>query len=98
MVPTLPSLLSPLLGAHEKQLKKWLKPYAGRQLIWFDHMFHRFTKFESPEDQAAFDARFRDGLRPAPELQAVVDSVVASLGAFNCLQLTAYDISKNGDN
>ncbi|KAL1520751.1 hypothetical protein AB1Y20_022317 [Prymnesium parvum] len=87
-------------GAHEKQLKKWLKPYAERQVIWFEHMYHRFTKFDDAAEQAAFELRFRQGLRPAPELQDIVESVVAKLregeGNFNCLQVASEDVSKNG--
>lgn len=69
-------------------------------MIWFEHMFHRFTKFDDAAEQAAFELRFRQGLRPAPELQDIVESVVAKLregeGNFNCLQVASEDVSKNG--
>ena len=49
--------------------------------------------------QVEFDARLRAGLRPAPELRAVITLLVEALrgrGGYNCLHISAADLERNG--
>ena len=65
----------------------------------FEHLYHRFEKFKDGGVQAEFDARLRAGLRPAPELQAVITLLVEALrgrGGYNCLHVSAADLERNG--
>ena len=65
-------------------------------MVWFDGLYHRVQRLEEGQDR--FEAQLRAALRPAPELQAVIDRLVSSLrdkGGFNCLHVSGADLEKN---
>ena len=86
-------------GANEGQLRSWLQPHEHEPVLMFEHLYHRFEKFKDSGVQSEFDARLRAGLRPAPELQRVIALLVDALrgrGGYNCLQVSAADLERNG--
>ena len=95
-------------GASETQLRAWLRPWASERVLWFEHLYHRFSRLDDGSEQAAFDAKLRGSLRPAPALAAVIARVSRALAArpaagttnekrgYNCVHASAADLEKNG--
>ena len=95
-------------GASETQLRAWLRPWASERVLWFEHLYHRFSRLDDGSEQAAFDAKLRGSLRPAPALAAVITRVSRALAArpaagttnerrgYNCVHASAADLEKNG--
>ena len=90
-------------GASEGQVRSWLRKWSTQPLLWFDKTYQRLTRLEDLDAGASFDARVRDGLRPAPELRSILEHILAGLrqgvltgAGFNCMQVSQGDLVKNG--
>jgi hypothetical protein len=61
------------------QLRTWMRKWSAHSLLWFDRTYNRMNKLDELEASSRFDALIRAGMRPAPELRAVIDEVIASI-------------------